>query len=368
MRARFARLEDVTYLNNASLGMPPAAVASAVADGHAWLGRDPLGAKHGLQGIIQDQVLPRLAAFMGASPGELYLSRNATEALHLQAMGLLLEEGDEVLITTQEHPAGSGPWRLRASRKEIRLREVFIPSPFGSPGEVVELVRAALTPRTRAIAFCHVTRGGHLYPVKELCSLARERGIASVVDGAQALGMLPVDLHDMGCDVYAASLHKWMLGPAGTGVGYVRGGSLHHLRSTFEPGIPERARAIGPRGTMDLPSRAALATSLEFLGQLGIEAIAGRNRYLSSYLKERLERIPGSRLVSGPTPETSAPGSTIFVVDGLDPIETVARLDEQRLYIDEHVRDGHPAFRISTHFYNTTEEIDRAVEALAALA
>ncbi len=367
VRAQFAIDESVTYLNNASLGMPPTRVADAVARGYAMLSRDPLHGKHALTDVIVNHSIPALAAFVGADPDEVMLTRNATEPLHLQAIGLELSRGDEVLMTTQEHPAGAKPWRYRQARHGVAVKEVFIPSPFETPDQVVDLIAAKITTRTRAIAFCHVTRGGHLYPVKQLCAVARERGIASVVDGAQAVGMLPIDLHDLGCDVYAASLHKWMLGPMGTDMWYVSRRARERWYSSFEPQPSPEQPGYAPGGTPDLPLRASVATAVEFVERLGIQAIAARDRYLSDYLKQQLADISAARIVSGPTRDTSAPGSTIFVLEGVDPIEGVAALDERKLYIDEHVRDGHPAFRVSTHFYNTTSEIDRAVTALTGL-
>jgi selenocysteine lyase/cysteine desulfurase len=367
VKAQFDTDASVTYLNNASLGMPPAVVAEAVARGYASHSQDPLQAKHELREIIADRTMPNLAAFLGVDVDEIVLTRNATEALHLQAIGLELGPGDEVLMTTQEHPAGARPWRYREAREGIILSEVFIPSPFERPGQVVELVASRITSRTRAIAFCHVTRGGHLYPVKDLCSVARERGIATVVDGAQALGMFPIDVRDLGCDVYAASLHKWVLAPIGTGVWYLRRDARERWRSPFEPEPTQESPSYAPGGTADLPVRVAIDTALGFIQDIGVDSISARNRFLSDYLKAQLAEMDGVRMLSGASRETSAPGSTIFELDGVDPIAAVADLDARRLYIDEHVRDGHQAFRISTHFYNTVEEIDRVVEALREL-
>lgn len=368
VRACFLKLDSVTFLNNASQGMPPGVVLESVKEGFSRLSEDPLGAKHDLQEVIRTRSIPGLARLLGADPDELFLARNATEPLHLQAVGLELEAGDEVLITSQEHPAGRNPWLYRAAREGIAVREVFVPSPFADPGEVVERIGSAMTPRTRAIAFCHVTRGGHLYPVKELCAMARERGVVSVVDGAQAVGMFGVDLHDLGCDAYAASLHKWLLGPMGTGVGYVRRESRGRWLSSFDADARAGGPGYAPAGTVDLPLRAALASAVDFMERIGLEAVADRDRHLSNHLKAGLSGLPSARLVSGPTRETSAPGSTIFVLEGVDPIEAVAALDARGLHIDEHARDGHPALRISTHFYNTTEELDRVLEALRGLA
>ena len=368
VRDRFTLEPGTAYMNNASLGMPPASVAAAVAAGYEALSREPIRAKHDLGDAIANRVTPRLATLLGADPGEIVLTRNATEALHAAAIGTRLEPGDEVLITSQEHPAGRRPWEYRATRHGVKVNTVFIPSPFESGDQVVELVEAALTPATRALAFCHVTRGGHLYPVARLCALARDRGIVSHVDGAQAVGMFPVDLHALGCDTCSASLHKWLLGPMGTGVLFVRAGARDRVDSAFAHDATPDAPNYGPPGTAGLPLRAGLAASLDFAEALGIENVAERTRFLSDQLKDRLAGLPGMTPLSGPNRETSCPGSTIFELEGVDAVEAVAVLAERaKIHIDEHQRDGHNAIRISTHLYNTLEEVERVVEELAAL-
>ena len=368
VRDRFVLEPGAAFMNNASLGMPPAAVAAAVAAGYEALSREPIRAKNDLGDAVSSRVVPRLAAFLGADPDEIALTRNATEALHATAVGTRLGPGDEVLVTSQEHPAGRRPWEYRAARDGVKVNTVFIPSPFQSEAQVVDLVEAALTPATRAVAFCHVTRGGHLYPVRRLCELARDRGVVSHVDGAQAVGMFPVDLHALGCDTYSASLHKWLLGPMGTGVLYVRAGARESVESAFAHDATPDAPAYGPPGTVSLPIRAALAAALDFAEALGTENVAARTRHLSDRLKERIAALPGATMLSGPDRATSCPGSTIFELDGVDAVEAVAALAERaRIHIDEHQRDGHNAIRISTHVYNTFAEIDLAVEALGQL-
>lgn len=368
VRDHFILEPGTAYMNNASLGMPPASVAAAVAAGYEALSREPIRAKHDLGDAIATRVVPRLAAFLGAGPGEIVLTRNATEALHAAAIGTRLDPGDEVLITSQEHPAGRRPWEYRATRHGVKVNTVFIPSPFASGDQVVELVEAALTPATRALAFCHVTRGGHLYPVARLCALARDRGIVSHVDGAQAVGMFPVDLHALGCDTYSASLHKWLLGPMGTGVFYVRAGARERVKSAFAHDATPEAPNYGAPGTAALPLRAGLAASLDFAEALGIGNVAARTRFLSDHLRERLAAVRGMTPLSGPDHATSCPGSTIFELQGVDAVEAVAVLAERaKIHIDEHQRDGHNAIRISTHMYNTLGEVDRVVEELNGL-
>ncbi len=368
VRAAFVLDTGTVYMNNAGLGMPPGRVARAVADGYLAVSREPRRATDELRGLVARRVRPGLAAFLGADPGELSLTRNATEALHLGAAGFDLGPGDEVVFTTQEHPAGRRPWQLRAARDGIAIREVFVPSPLPGADEVVEAFEAALTPSTRVLAFCHVTRGGHLYPVRRLAALARERGMLTHVDGAQAVGMFPVDLHDLGCDTYSASLHKWFLGPAGTGFLYVSAAARENVRSVFAHDATLENPAFEPPGTNDLPVRAALDAALAFVEQVGIDRIEARTRFLSDYLKRRLAEMPGARLLSGAIPGTSCPASTIFEIEGVDAVASVPVVAERAsIHIDEHRRDGHDALRVSTHMYNTTAEIDRLLEALAAL-
>lgn len=374
IREHFILQPGTAYMNNASLGMPPASVAEAVAAGYEALSREPLQGKNELGAFIASDVVPRMAACLGAATDEIVLTRNASEALHMGTVGIRLERGDEVLVTSQEHPAGRRPWDYRAARDGIGVNTVFIPSPLESAEQVVGLVEEALTPATRVIAFCHVTRGGHLYPVRQLCSLARERGIVSHVDGAQAVGMFPVDLQDLGCDTYSASLHKWLLGPMGTGVFYVRAGARDRVASAFAPDgdFPPDGEggmaAYQPPGTSSLPLRAALAASLDLAEAVGIEQVAARTRYLSDYLKSRLAAMRGVTILSGSTPATSCPGSTIFEQESVDAVEAVSLVARRgRIHIDEHQRDGHNAIRISTHVYNTTAEIDRLVDVLAGL-
>ena len=368
VRAQFLLEPGVAYLNNASLGMPPVQVVEAVARGYRALSREPLHGKYELNDTIQQRVLPKLARTLGADPEELALTRNATEALHLQTVGLQLQPGDEVLYTSQEHPAGRRPWEFRTRYHGITARPIFVPSPLPSEDEVVEILEGAIGDKTRAIAFCHVTRGGHLYPVKRLSSMARSRGVISLVDGAQAVGMFPINLRGLGCDAYSASLHKWLLGPVGTGVLFVRTEARAQIRSSYAPDATLASPALAPPGTVDLPLRAALEAALDFSATIGLENIERRTRYLSDYLKQRLVEMKELTLLSGETNQVSGPASTIFEMKGVDPLALVPLFDrEHSMHIDEHQRDGHNAIRISTHVYNTTRELDRLISALVGL-
>ncbi len=367
VRAQFMLEPGHAYLNNAALGMPPKPVRDAVAEGFRLMSENPSKAKKVFHYYIEDELRPAMAAFLDAETGEIALARNATEGLYHIINGLDLAPGDRVLVTSQEHPSAMRPWKVRAERDGIEIKEIHIPSPLMGEDDIVERISGAIDERTRVLFFCHVTRGGYLYPIKRLCTLARERGLISAIDGAQAVGMLAVDLAAIGCDLYTNSLHKWFLGPAGTGFLYVNRSmqpSFSTLYSpTDEPG--EDARRYEIQGTYDLPVRAALGTSLDFLNRIGISNIENRLRTLSDYLRQRLQDVPRLRLLTNPSHDISSPGSTIFEFEGINAARWPGPMQQEaNLHVDDHNRDGHQGMRISTHYYNTTEEIDRCVDLL----
>ena len=195
--------------------------------------------------------------------------------------------------------------------------------------------------------------------------MANDKGILTIVDGAQAVGQFPINLHDLGCDAYAVSLHKWILAPAGTGFLYIKEDSRDRIKSAFTMDGTLNSPGFDPPGTKDFPVRAAILTAVNFLNKIGQENIEKRCRYLSDYLKSGLIQIEGVKILSGKINSISAPGSTIFEKEGLDAMEAVPLIENKiKTHIDEHQRDNHNAIRISTHIYNTTKQIDRLLNAL----
>ena len=370
VRAQFHLNPDTIYLNNGTLGLCPKPVTQAVYDGYVYL------AEAGSEGRSQlwDEVeasRKTAARFLGADENEMVLTRNATQGLSVIANGIRMEPGDEVLMTSDEHIAGIQPWTRRARRFGIQVDQVQIPSPPKSKQEVVDLFEQALTPRTKVIFFCHVTRGpGLLYPVRELCDMAREKGIVSAVDGAQTPGMTPVNVHEMGCDLFATSLHKWALTPSGTGCLYVREGFQETFWPTSDGNGPwddreQQLWRIGPHGTYERPIRAAIKPALDFLNSIGMDTIYARDRMLSDYLKEQLLEMPGISLGTSTDHALSSPGITSFGVEGWDTslLRGILR-GKAGIVVSRDQRRSHDMIRVSTHFYNTPAEIDRLIEVM----
>ena len=372
IRSHFRTAPGLAYLNCAAWGTPPQQVLDAVAEGYLRLSARPEVHRNEQGQYVEQTLRPLASEMLGADPDEIAFLRNAGEALDLIAAAVTgLQPGDEILTTTQEHPAGIGPWRARAEREGLVVREVPMPSPLTSHEDLLARMRAAITERTRVLLFCHATRGGNLYPLAEMCALAREHGLLSVVDGAQALARLPVDLHAAGCDLYAVSMHKWLLGPSGSGALFIR----RELQEAFgRPDMPPEgtaAKRYEISGTFDSPTRLGMGAAIELNHSIGLDSIVARNYYLADRLREGIAALPGDRakVVSAADHQLRAPGSTLCEVEGMPAGELRGTLRQQfDISVDDHVRDGHDALRISTHFFNTEEEVDRLIAAIGELA
>ena len=368
VRSHFIIDKDITYMNNASLGMPPLGVLKSINNGYEAISKEPLHGKHDLQDSISKSVIPKLAKTFGVDEDEIVLTRNASEALDIQAHSVKLKRGDEIIISSQEHPAGLRPWLVRQKNDGIKIKTVFIPSPLKSVTDTVSRLSNAITSKTKAISFCHVTRGGHLYPLKEIVDMAKERNLLTLVDGAQAAGQFPINLSKVRCDAYSVSLHKWILAPAGTGFLFINKEAREKMISPFIYEKNQISPGFDPPGTKDFPVRAAIGTALDYINNIGLLNIEKRCRALSNYLKKGLIQIDGVKILSSPINKLSAPGSTIFEKAGLDAFKSVPMIENMiNTHIDEHVRDGHNAIRVSTHIYNTKQQIDQLLEALSKI-
>lgn len=316
-----------------------------------------------------------LSALFGCRSDDLALTQNATQGLTVVAAGYPWQPGDEILTTDQEHVSGLVPWFSLARHRGVVVRVL----PAGAdPDATVRAFADAITPATRLLAFSHVSYStGVRLPAERLCKLARERGVLSAIDGAQAAGALAVDLDALGCDFYALPGQKWLMGPDGTGAFYVRPESLERLqppalgwasvsRYDLQGGydlFPSARRF--ETATTNTPLAGGLRAAVELALEIGRERIAGRVLELAAGLKERLARVPGVTVITPAEPERSA-GLVSLTVAGVD-AETAA----QKLWREQHllcrsIPDPY-CLRFSTHAFNTEEELDRAAEAVAGL-
>jgi selenocysteine lyase/cysteine desulfurase len=227
----------------------------------------------------------------------------------------------------------------------------------------------AITSKTRLISFSHISNtSGIAMPAREICALAREKNILSMVDGAQSLGVLDLNLKEMGCDFYSSSTHKWLMGPLENGILYVNQDILEHvypaiIGAGWKPEsntVDEKLCVLGQRNE---PTASAITSIVDFHNTIGKAQIEARIKALNTYLKEQIqEKVPTAEFVTPLSPELSG-GVTILSIPGKDRIAVF-----QKLY-DEHGIACAPTggLRLSPHIYNTMADMDKIVEALKGL-
>jgi selenocysteine lyase/cysteine desulfurase len=242
------------------------------------------------------QMRADVAPGFGANADEIVLTTNTTDGMCMSLNGLNWAAGDEIISTNMEHPGGNGPMSHQAVRHGVVIRRALLPvGADAQPQDFINAFAAQLTSNTKAICFSHIPYlTGALLPAKALCAWARERNLISIIDGAHVPGMMNVDFHDMGVDLYAGSGHKWQCGPRGTGIWYVRNGLYPNnslplpmvwgvLVSGNAPNPPSRyntngtVRNIGSflqsHGHSNEPEWQALTDSCKFWDQIGRQKI-----------------------------------------------------------------------------------------------
>jgi isopenicillin-N epimerase len=366
LRKQFLIPSDEIYLNNGTVGSSPAPVLRAIFDGYNQTEKmdqkDP--EDYPIWGYAAwNEFRDPLATFVGCKRDEIALLRNATEANSYIANGIDMKPGDEVLMTDQEHPGGEQPWNLRAKRYGVVVKKVTLPKPVRNPAQVLNLLNDAITPRTQIIFFSHITTvTGVVLPAKEICALARSKGILSAVDGAHVTGMMRLNVHDLGCDFYSSSPHKWLQAPKGSGFLYVRDEVIDRLWNTIategweEPKL--RAERFQRIGSSNVPSLWGLRASIDLANKIGMERIEKRHRQQADYiLGEMMKR--GAESWTSPDPNLRCALVTVNV----PPIQ---RMDLENWLWKTHkirIRGGEPSkVRLSTPYYLLRKDIDLFLE------
>jgi cysteine desulfurase/selenocysteine lyase len=376
--------KDLIYLDNTATSQTPRRVVEAI---QRMYYNTKANVHRGVFALsqeatdLQEQTRERVRQFINAaSTEEIIFTRGTTEGINLVAssMGSFLENGDEIILTTMEHHANIVPWQLLGAKKRINLRVV----PIDQTGQLdIEAYRNMFTEHTRLVAFCHVSNVlGTVNPVKEMVAIAHSHDIPVLVDGAQAVPHIPIDVRDIDADFYAFSSHK-MYGPTGVGVLYGKrrwlekmppyqggGEMIGHVsfeHTTFAD-LPFKFEA----GTPDFVGIAALSEAINFIQEVGYDNIATHEHDLLQYTTQRMMEIPGMRIF-GTAPDKSA---VISFLIGHEHHYDIGMLLDQ---LGVAVRTGHHCaqplmhtlgiegtVRASFAVYNTRDEADRFIAAL----
>lgn len=318
-----------------------------------------------------ESVRRELARDFGCDPEEMAITRNASEANETVILGLDLERGDEVILTTQNYPRMINAWKQRERRDGIVIRWVKLETPPPSADYYVDRIAAAITPRTKVIETMHISfMTGYIAPVKRVIDLARPKGIQVLVDGAHAYAHFPFTRDELGADYYGTSLHKWLMAPIGTGFLYVRRDRIRSLWPLMA-GTAEQdgdIRKYEEIGTHPAANHNAIAVALAFHRAIGVDRKIARLRYLRDrWAKAVVANSGGRARMLTPIGPNESGAIGVVAVDGIDvPKMHAWLLAKHRIVTTPLVHAEFTGLRVTPNVYTTPDEVDRFAEALLA--
>lgn len=374
IRSQFPLTTDRIYLNNGTFGPAPFSVLDAVEKSNQDINTS---GEYG----NSDAERVQLAQFFGIQPTELSITHNTTEGINILAWGIPLQPGDEVILTTHEHVGNALPWLNRAKYDGIVLRTF---EPKGTQAENLYEIQKLINTKTKVIAIPHVTcTTGLVFPIQEICSLAKARGILTAIDGAHGAGTFNLDLTALGCDFYAGCFHKWMLGPSGTAFLYVREESLEKLRPIMIGGHSDTGwdMTVSPPtlagyvpsarrfdyGTQSKSLAVGMVAAAEFHDKIGKSNIETRLRTLNQYLLDGLLELNTKLEILTPLEKESRIALLSFRPKNRSYQVCGNELGKAGFRIRQVPEGMVNAIRVSTHVYNTKEEIDAFLIALTRI-
>lgn len=382
IRQALPALNDITYMNSGTEGIMAEPVLKAYFD---VLGHFERYGYYDRRRIADEMVRARerLASVVNASVEEVCVTRSGTDGVSIVLGAFTFQPGDEIIIGSEEHPAIAYPAFALQTVAGIRVRRFQF---CHDPRETFESFRSQFTSKTRLAAFSHVScETGIRMPAAQMIEFAHERGVRVLLDGAQSVGAFPVDFRSLGSDYLTGSVHKWLCGPKGTGMLAVRKDRLEDLTPRYVGGgsladgfpwdkleRPEDVRvAFHPTATrfeygMRNPALySAIAVAVDYLAEIGWQAIADHERSLVTELKQRLATIDGVKVQTPMEWERSSP-IVNFTIEGIAGRDLSKRFWDDWKIIQRAVRDP-DGIRLSIGYFTSPRDIDQVVEAVRAI-
>ncbi len=377
LRDSYLLSPDIIYFNHGSIGTIPKAVMDARAAYLDLCETNPwLYMWGGEWDEPREAVRESAARLLVCDPSEVALTHNTTEGFNTLANGLPLGRGDEVVFSSLNHPGASICWHLNAEVKGFKVRSFDFPIldvPQMTADDVLNAYDRNITSATRVLVFPHIDNiVGLRYPVKHLAALAKSKGVEIVaVDGAQAVGMIEVDMTDFGIDVYCASPHKWLQAPKGLGLMYVRKDVQERIRPMWVTWGQARwkgtARIYEDYGTRNLPEVITLGDAIDFQAKLGAGAKEARYREIWQRFRSAGAE---SGLITWRSPTSWPLSASLYALEirGVDSQVAFDRMYREHGFVFRPFHtQGLNTVRISPNTYNTDAEIERFFDVVAAL-
>lgn len=367
----FSVTRGIINLNNGGVSPSPRIVTEAFVR-YTWQQEDATA--YTMWRILEPQsetIREGLAEMFGCDAEEIAITRNASESLETLLMGFDLKSGDEIVTTTQDYPRMLTTLKQRELREGLKLNLVKVPVAPDNINDLATPFEKAITPRTKLILMSHqINLTGQIMPVKQVCEMARARGIETIVDGAHSFNQFAFKRDDLGCDYFGTSLHKWTYAPKGTGMLYVKKDKIPKVWALMasEDKNKNDIRKFEEIGTHSAAMRLAIGEAILFNNAIGAKRKEERLRYLSRYWMKKLKDVPKISFNTSFDPLQSCAIAN-FKIDGIDPVAIGGYLmSKHHIFTTPIVHPEFSGIRITPNVYTTLWELDRFCDAVEKVA
>jgi len=371
VKAGYTVSPNLLNLNNGGVSPQPKVVQDAHIRFYEYANEAPSYYMWRILDQGREALRGKLADLAGCSPEEIAINRNATEGLNTVIFGLNLKAGDEVILTRQDYPNMLNAWKQREKRDGIKLNFLNLDLPQENDDYFVQQYVRAFTPRTKVVHVTHLINWtGQLLPVRKIADEAHKRGIVVIADGAHSFAHVEYEIPELGCDYFAASLHKWLCAPFGSGMLYIKKDRIPDVWALLSNTDPDGSdiRKFESLGTRSFASEMAIGTAVDHHLSIGAARKFARLHYLKNYWAERVRDVPGVRLHTSLKPEFAG-AIALFSIDGLKPAEVESRLLSQyKIHTSPTVWENVAGVRVTPHVYTTPKDLDRLVTAITQIA
>jgi selenocysteine lyase/cysteine desulfurase len=371
IRECFTVNPNIINLNNGGVSPQPKVVQDAHIRNYQFCNEGPSYFMWGTLDMSREPLRTRLANFAGCSPEEIAINRNSTEGLNTIIFGLNLKAGDEVVLCKYDYPNMMNAWKQREKRDGIKLNWIDLNLPMEDEQEIVSLYAKAITPKTKVVHVTHMINWtGQLMPVKAIADIAHAKGCEVIADIAHTFAQIDFKIPDLGADYAAASLHKWMHAPFGSGLLYIKKDKIKDvwaLLSAYEPAGSD-IRKFEMLGTRSFASEMAIANAVDFTEMIGMKRKEARLRYLKEYWTNKVQGIPNVKFGTSMKSQFSCALHYVSV-EGWKGAELEKKLFDSKkvhvVHIDYEKLNG---VRVTPSVYTSLADLDKLVEGIEEIA
>lgn len=371
IRQAYTTSNQIINLNNGGVSPQPKVVQEAANRYYTYSNEAPSYYMWRILDQGREPLRSKLAHLAGVEADEIAINRNTTEAINNVIFGLNLNKGDEVILTKYDYPNMINAWKQRERRDGIKLVWLDFEIPMVDNQIVVRKFKEAITDKTKVFHITHMINWtGHIMPAKELCAIARENNIYSIVDGAHTFAHLNFKISDLGCDFYGTSLHKWLCAPFGTGMLYIRKEKISEVWPLLAApeGQDDNIRKFENIGTRSFAIEQAISSAIDFHLAIGSDKKEARLNYLKNYWVDQVKDIPKVKFYS-----SQQEGNTCalfnFGIEGMDagPVHN-AIFRSHKVHTSPIKWEKVNGPRVTPHVYTSLYELDRLVESIDLVA